>query len=514
MSLDPFPFTLNKKFIRESAKMSGFNFLTSIAEICDNSISAGATNIKIEIVKQDQKHATLIISDNGVGMDQSKLIDAISQIGYDGEYNSKSISYYGAGVKFALFYLCEFGKVTYNSTFDGLQTELWFTTDDTAGFINVETPVKSLIPNGTKVTITNVIFDFEKDLEPLRRFLSVTYFPKFQEDKNFFMLCPDITKNYPLTKIKFENPLYSNLTVNENGLAYFNRLDEVAIVNDIEVKISGFIYNKNAFTEEDFIDWDSKCKVITKGRPKDYGFTSDRSGVYFVCGSRFATLGNHNFLFWRSQYDTVNLRICVEVPRALFNKFLQLNKSKIQMSELGLEDFKAKISKIYYEHDRSLQKPAIVIKDDSEKEQMIDELNEGLKGKVEKNPLERPDLQAIIPEEPKSELKDHQGGTKNRPTGIKTKKHYMDVEFVSRGQRTAHYDASRINTKLIIKLNVDHPYVQNFMSKNVKEKQQMLNDIYAEFIALCDTQASEDFSMDCFYKIIENKSNTLRKLYA
>lgn len=510
---DQLQFTISKKFIRQSAKNSGFDFLSSIGEIIDNSISANAKSVKIRITQQNEDLSTFVIEDDGSGMDQDKMIKALSELGHEGDYNSKSISYFGSGVKFALFYLCEEGKVTYQSVRNGIQTNLWFTTDETAGFINLEQSTKTLCPNGTKVTITNVIFNLEKDIENLNRFLSVTYFPTFENNKKFQIITHNTIKPQEMAPVKFENPLYSHMTSNQYGVKYFNKLSEVAKVNNESVNISGFIYNIDAFTEDDYIEWDSAAKIKTFGRPKSHGFNGERSGVFFKCGSRFATLGNHDFLFWRNQYHTTNLRIVVDVPHTLFGKFLQLNKSKIKLSDLGLKDFKDKITKIYHEHQRSLPSEIIDIEKE-ENEQLVNEINGELKGNIDKNPLERADLQEIIPEAPKPEKKEHQGGTADQPFGKKRKDNYIDLKFETRGRNSPYYDACRQNKTLLIKLNSDHPFVQHYLKKPKTVQINILKDIYAEHIALCETQATEDFSMDAFYKVIQSKSDILRKLYA
>ena len=144
----------------------------------------------------------------------------------------------------------------------------------------------------------------------------------------------------------------------------------------------------------------------------------------------------------------------------------------------------------------------------------MNEINGELKGNIDKNPLERTELQDLIPEAPKPEKKDHQGGSANQPFGKKRKDNFVDVAYETRGKFAPYYDACRVNKTLLIKLNNDHPYVQHFIKKNKTEQKNIINEIYAGHIALCDTQATEEFSNDAFHKLIMNKSDILRKLYS
>ena len=59
----------------ESTRSIGYSFEAAVADIIDNSISAGATGVSIDFQSNDP--AWLCIMDNGSGMTEEELINAM-----------------------------------------------------------------------------------------------------------------------------------------------------------------------------------------------------------------------------------------------------------------------------------------------------------------------------------------------------------------------------------------------------------------------------------------------------
>lgn len=64
----------NPEFLIKSIAEQGYSLETSLADLMDNSISAGADKIEV-LIKMDQEPFTLFIADNGSGMDENQLRD-------------------------------------------------------------------------------------------------------------------------------------------------------------------------------------------------------------------------------------------------------------------------------------------------------------------------------------------------------------------------------------------------------------------------------------------------------
>lgn len=77
----------------------GYNEVDAISDIIDNSLDAGAKNIKIDVIGKDKVMA-ITIKDDGIGMDISTLKQALT-LGSNVTRNTGSLGHYGLGLKTA-----------------------------------------------------------------------------------------------------------------------------------------------------------------------------------------------------------------------------------------------------------------------------------------------------------------------------------------------------------------------------------------------------------------------------
>jgi Histidine kinase-, DNA gyrase B-, and HSP90-like ATPase len=75
---------------------------SAIADLVDNSIDAKASRILIRFVQVDGKLASLLVCDNGVGMDD-QAIDRAMTVGKRREYSAGALGHFGMGLKAASF---------------------------------------------------------------------------------------------------------------------------------------------------------------------------------------------------------------------------------------------------------------------------------------------------------------------------------------------------------------------------------------------------------------------------
>lgn len=110
------------KRLMESLRNMGYDCATAIADIVDNSISADASEIYIDIIpkqdarlntlpKQDFHPAAIIIADNGKGMDRDQLHEAM-RFGTLQEHSLSDLGKYGLGLKTASLSQCRVLTVT------------------------------------------------------------------------------------------------------------------------------------------------------------------------------------------------------------------------------------------------------------------------------------------------------------------------------------------------------------------------------------------------------------------
>lgn len=90
----------------ESLRDSGYSFNTAIADIIDNSITAGAKNIEVIADMDLTGDIKVFICDDGKGMSYDELIDAM-KYGSPRKNNPKSLSKFGLGLKTASTGFCK-----------------------------------------------------------------------------------------------------------------------------------------------------------------------------------------------------------------------------------------------------------------------------------------------------------------------------------------------------------------------------------------------------------------------
>ena len=83
----------------------GYDFVTAIADIVDNSVAAGASRVMVEI-SHDSGAASVLVADNGRGMTQTRLVEAM-RLGSEREYESADLGKFGLGLKTASLSQCK-----------------------------------------------------------------------------------------------------------------------------------------------------------------------------------------------------------------------------------------------------------------------------------------------------------------------------------------------------------------------------------------------------------------------
>lgn len=85
---------------------TGYDFNTAVADIVDNSIAANATKIEILIQLDPARKITVYFADNGIGMNQKELINAM-KYGSDRRVDPSSLGKFGLGLKTASTAFCK-----------------------------------------------------------------------------------------------------------------------------------------------------------------------------------------------------------------------------------------------------------------------------------------------------------------------------------------------------------------------------------------------------------------------
>ena len=91
--------------ISEGLRDTGYDFNAAIADIIDNSIAAGATEVDVRLVVDFVGSVVVSVADNGDGMDRDGLINAM-KYGSQKRASAKSLGKFGLGLKTASTAFC------------------------------------------------------------------------------------------------------------------------------------------------------------------------------------------------------------------------------------------------------------------------------------------------------------------------------------------------------------------------------------------------------------------------
>ena len=110
----------------ESLRAYGYTLNTAISDLIDNSISAKATSIWIEMNWRG-KQSTISIADNGNGMSESQLVSAMRPGSMNplAERSAEDLGRFGLGLKTASFSQCRSLTVASRTKSTGIAVRQW-----------------------------------------------------------------------------------------------------------------------------------------------------------------------------------------------------------------------------------------------------------------------------------------------------------------------------------------------------------------------------------------------------
>jgi hypothetical protein len=317
----------------ETFRAIGYSIQAAIADIIDNSISAGAKNIRVNF-EWKGADTWISIKDDGSGMNNKELIQAMrpGSKNPNEERSSKDLGRFGLGLKTASFSQCR--KLSVLSK-KGKSTAAYWTWD--LDFVNKTGKwdliqylptsfAKSLndVTNGTIVIwhdIDRLVKDLrEEDKSALNKFLQVMeqvkkhlamVFHRFIENKkikiffqeretkpwNPFLIDTDATQKFP------EDPIQSN-----------------------KVRIRGFVLpHKSKLTEEEY-----------KNAEGPNGW-NEQQGFYIYRNERLLLAGDWLGLFRKAEHYKL-ARIMVDLPNSLDAEWQIDIKKSVARPPLVLKD--------------------------------------------------------------------------------------------------------------------------------------------------------------------------------
>ena len=276
----------------ESIRDIGYSLETAIADLVDNSISAGAKNIKILLINDSDNQPFLSVEDDGEGMSEEELLSAMRLGSKDPNIvrRKDDLGRFGLGLKTASFSQCR--QLTVESSKSGKATSMTWDLD-LVREKNAWIVKKNYIDDGqvgtkiiwkkidrTKLEINSVYTNFI--LNNISEHLSLVFhrfidgFSSFQKKINIY-INGNLLESY--------NPF------NENNIATIKSEKRVYIYKGGNIKIQSFILP--SIKKVDHEEW--KKYEGEGGYAKNQGFYVYRANRLIIKGTWFGLLKKSEF---------------------------------------------------------------------------------------------------------------------------------------------------------------------------------------------------------------------------
>jgi len=303
----------------ETFRAIGYTLETAVADIIDNSITAGAKNVWITRTWDGDK-SSLCVKDDGHGMNNDECIQAMrpgSKNPMD-KRDENDLGRFGLGLKTASFSQCR--RLTLVSKRKGEKEVFWTWDLDfvdkekkwqvlkwmpieykdilkgmTQGTAVIWTEMDRVIPEGTICEDDGAKTDFYNQLDKLKQHIRMT-FHRFIEDG-------DIDIHWGLETIKPWNPFFL-----EEPKTQTCPVDDVSF-NDEIVNVKGYVLpHKDDFSSEE---------AFRSAFGLDGYMNMAGSGFYIYRNRRLLVAGNWLGLFKEEEQHYKLVRVMVDLPNTL-----------------------------------------------------------------------------------------------------------------------------------------------------------------------------------------------------
>lgn len=478
----------NPRFFKQALRNNGWDVMSSLAEMIDNSIDAGATEIKIVRTKQKDKMWSYTITDNGCGMTSKELQTAL-ELSPDLDYEDDAIGHYGVGLNAAIFSIVSEGEsmiISYKGN------ECVTINVDVDNVCHTKPYVQEYNGHsGTTIFLPNCSDNTQES--SILKYLGTTYFPASVRNKKLKIYFNDV-------EVEFLDPFYRS--EKEHFVEHFDSFD----VDGHTIQIAARLF------DDKFTNF-SKLDHSTRGA----GFTKKYSGVYYRVNNRYIQLGEGDFPWYSFQMAYQPLRIEVNVPKDVMEEFgISVNKSQVKLNKNNpkiakFEHIMKEIMKFYRSNSKYSKKNKVTPTQLNNLSKSITSVNKKLK-QTQNNFLGSVNMAKKVHAPKTKTTPTH---TKNRPSGLKYNKKWLDVKVEPLGSKNNYFDYVQNMGCLEITLNEDHPFTSEFLKvSNVDKMDMSLFQIYSLVKSIYELEEKHEcVSGGLKDDLIETQSDFFMSLY-
>lgn len=494
--------TPNASKLMESLRYSGYDNNIAITDLVDNSLDANATQIEIDINLDSKKEVSILIADDGIGMDEEILGQAL-RLGSITHRNIESdLGRFGMGMVTASISIAKRIEV-YTKQKDKPMLTSIMDLDEMAKvnsfnvYREISTPEEiqfaghhGLKDSGTililrkcdKLTKPNI----PEFTDSLKKDLGETY-------RYFLRSGKKITVNS--SRVELVDPMWTDGALTEE----YGKKSEVFSDERYEIKIDG-ADKKETFTVKIYI-----LPKFDQGIMKKLKIGVNTQGFYILRNYRQISKADDLGRIWNKDPHLNNIR-----AEIIFSGTLD-SAMGINYTKHSIKPIQAVIDKLQNDIMPQIQTLATRNKKDSRRETAKD--------------LNFDEAEKIISQ--KSKLLDKAEPDKNgKPTPlnpvIKRPKIKVEDEIIKRGRPSlAHlarfeshsfgltgpiFEAGKQGKITIIQWNIDHPFYERFLIE-YKDNADLVNAV--SFLAYSLGESKLKYSDDDTYEMLENIMSTI-----
>ena len=485
-------FKTNKHFFQKGARHLGFEGLSRILELVDNSIDAEATTINIKYTSnKNTKTKNIVIEDSGRGFDPKNFEDAVMTWGDTRKYSNTDIGNFGIGMSAVFNEVIQSGgevKIESSNGKTFSKAELFL---DDEGEVNFEFEQNKLSNNShTMIRMTNVKTDLSVD--NLIKHLQVIYYPTYVKNPDFkIRIEGDRNK-----QIEFVDPMYRDIKDESNVCKTYNETFNYK-GQEIEILVKAFYTEFVSNYNDKLKTWD---KVTSKKESNWLPITN--SGLYLRYNGRYINVGDrvmpgdahggHNY---------TGLRFEIRIPKTIQDFPINVNKSRVNFdkTEVDLQDLYRVVKRIKRTYNRDYNKTSGANTTMSEKDlQTIQEFVNKLVQDtgVLKTMMNRFGGDTGIGKRKRTNVK--QGTIRPKDSGIKRKGNQLPKAFEpnirKRGDFHPFYTWEEENETAVLTFNEDSELYRLWLKQGIKAFGVLCFQLYCQYYAVGQMVDSVDDS--------------------
>lgn len=505
----------NAKILVSALQYIGYDEVSAISDIIDNSIDADATEIRVFIDKDENKKIRITISDNGMGMDYNTLDEALKLGSNTSHDDISDLGKFGMGLSTA-------GLALANRT-------VVFTKN-----VTEENIYKSV----TDVDVIKEQNDFVKELGVANEFEKMYFNNLVKFESGTIVILEDCIGIKSSEAATLKAKLIKNI-----ARIFRNFMTKITFyVNDVKVepedplRLKADDFKGELFSDEEYdVKWKNSNGELENGTihiklailpfceqniAKEYGFNMPNQGFSILRNNREIAYG------YLPKWDGVN-------RHPDFNRFRgEISFSSELDIPMGVNFRKNGIEMV--DSVENVLRNAIVpqiktirgrIKEAQRANKAKDE--EIIKHENVQKILNKMSKILTLPKPNKIEQPMKDENKKDRQTTFieddekknnEKKKLYLDsvakFELLSMGETGHIYKAEQIGKKIVISWNIDHPFYQKLISENI-ENEKIIQIVDFLFYTLASAQIQYMADDDKIYimdNIISTMSANMRNL--